>query len=167
MKSHKKDCHWNTFLFDLCLVLFPRIWLKVKIVQIYSRRSWTSFTRQITSIQKKQIMLNCSWRNLSQAQLRFIKINFLGLALLKDMVIVFTISHVQSQIERGFSINKEVIIVNLENKSLCAQWLVYDALKCFKKDAHDIEITAKMVTSCKFQERCAWYWNNCQNGYIM
>jgi hypothetical protein len=27
--------------------------------------------------------------------------------------------------------------------------LVYDALKCCKKDAHDIEITAKMVTSCK------------------
>ena len=67
----------------------------------------------------------------------------------KVMVIVFTISHGQSQIERGYSINKEVTIENLENKLLCAQRLVYDALKCCKKDAHDIEITAKMVTSCK------------------
>ena len=67
----------------------------------------------------------------------------------KIMVIVFTISHGQSQIERGFSINREVTIENLENKSLCAQRLVYDALKCCKKDIHDIEITTKMVTSCK------------------
>ena len=40
-------------------------------------------------------------------------------------------------------------MVNLENKSRCAQWLVYDALKCCIKDEHDIEITAKMVASCK------------------
>ena len=65
------------------------------------------------------------------------------------MVIVFTISHGQSQIERGFSINKEFTIENLLNKSLCAQQLVYDALKCSKKNVHDFEITAKMVTSCK------------------
>ena len=148
MKSHKKDCHWNTFLFGLCLVLFPRIWLKVKIVQVSSRRLWTSFTRQITSIQKKQIMLNCSWRNLCQPQLRFIKINFLDLALLKVVVIVFTISHVQSQIERGFSINKEVTIVNLENKVPMCSVVGIWRLKVF-------------------QERCAWYWNNFRNGYIM
>ena len=65
------------------------------------------------------------------------------------MVIVFTFSHGQSQIVRGFSIIKEFTIENFENKSLCVQRLVYDALKCCKKDAHDIEITAKMVTSWK------------------
>ena len=32
LKSYRKACHWNTFLFDLCLVLFQRIWLKVNIV---------------------------------------------------------------------------------------------------------------------------------------
>ena len=64
-------------------------------------------------------------------------------------VIIFTISRGQSQIQRGFSINKEVTIENLENKLLGAQRLVYDTLKCCKKDAHYIEITAKMVTSCK------------------
>ena len=65
------------------------------------------------------------------------------------MVIVFTILHGQSQIERVFSINKEATIENLKNKLLYAQWLVYDALKCCLKDAPDIEITAKMITSCK------------------
>ena len=67
----------------------------------------------------------------------------------KVMVIVFTISHGQSQIEWGLCISKEVTIENLGNKSLCAQRLVYDTLKCCQKDPHDIEITAKMVTSCK------------------
>lgn len=65
------------------------------------------------------------------------------------MVIAFTISHGQNQIESGFSINKEVTIENFENKSLCAQQLVYETLKCCKKAVHDIEITAKMITSCK------------------
>ena len=47
--------------------------------------------------------------------------------LLKVMVIVFTIPHGQNQIERVFSINNEVTIENLENKSLCDQRLLYDA----------------------------------------
>ena len=77
LKSYKKGRHWNTFLFDLSLVLFQRIWLKVKIVQLRSRMSWIRFTWQITSIQKKEIMPNCSWRSLSQVQLRFTKMSFL------------------------------------------------------------------------------------------
>ena len=63
-------------------------------------------------------------------------------------MIVFTISHGQSQIERWFSINEEVPIKNLKNKLLSLQRLVYDALKCYKKNGHDIEITAKMITLC-------------------
>ena len=70
-------------------------------------------------------------------------------------MIVITISHTQSQIERGFSIIKEVTNKNLQNKLLRAQRLIYDALKCYKKDAHDIEITAKMVTTCK--AACSMY----------
>ena len=67
----------------------------------------------------------------------------------KVMIMVFCISHGQSQIERGFSINKEVMVENLQNKSLCAQRLVCDVLNSSKKDIHEIEITNKMVTSCK------------------
>ena len=53
------------------------------------------------------------------------------------------------------NINKEITIENLENKPLCAQRLVNDALKCCKKDANDTEITAKMFTSCK--KACSRY----------
>ena len=68
---------------------------------------------------------------------------------LRSSLFVFTFSHGRSQIERAFSMNKEATVENLENKLLRAQRLVYDALKCCKEDTHDIEITAKMVTSWK------------------
>ena len=45
LKSYMKDCHWNTILFDLCLVLFQRIWLKVNIVQVSLRKLCTSFAQ--------------------------------------------------------------------------------------------------------------------------
>ena len=57
-------------------------------------------------------------------------------------------SHEQSQAERGFSINKE-IIENLHSSSLSAQRIVYDYLKASKKNIHDVEIRNKMLTSCK------------------
>ena len=78
------------------------------------------------------------------------------------MVIVFIISHGQGQIERGLCINKEVTIEKLENKLLCAQQLLYDALKCCKKDYHDIETTAKMVSSCK--TTCSKYVITCEEA---
>ena len=46
---------------------------------------------------------------------------------------IFTLSHGQSQVERDFSINKEIIIENLHSSSLSAQRVVYDYLKASKK----------------------------------
>ena len=44
-------------------------------------------------------------------------------------IIVFILSHGQSNIERGFSVNKEILVENLSTSSLIAQRLVYDYLK--------------------------------------
>ena len=41
---------------------------------------------------------------------------------------VFIFSHGQSFTERGFSVNKEVVDYNMEEKSLTSQRLVYDAI---------------------------------------
>ena len=57
--------------------------------------------------------------------------------------------HGQNQVERGFSINKEIVIENLHSSSFSAQCIVYDYLKASKKNMHGIEITNKMLTSCK------------------
>ena len=67
----------------------------------------------------------------------------------KVFIFIFTLSNGQSQVERGFGINKEIVIENLHSSSLSAQRIVYDYLKASKKNIHDIEITSKMLTSCK------------------
>ena len=66
----------------------------------------------------------------------------------KVFIFTFTLSHGQSQAERGFSINKEIVIENLHSSSLSAQCIVYD-LKASKKNIYDTEITIKKLTSCK------------------
>ena len=43
--------------------------------------------------------------------------------------LIFTLSHRQSTIERDFSVNKEVLQDNLDEKSLISQRLVYDSLR--------------------------------------
>ena len=63
---------------------------------------------------------------------------FLGLYLVnesqfKDLwhicKIIFILSHGQSSVERGFSVNKEVLQDNLQETSLISQRLVYDTLQ--------------------------------------
>ena len=67
----------------------------------------------------------------------------------KVFIFIFTLSYGQSQVERGFSINREIVIENLHSSSLSAQRMVYDYPKASKKNIHDTEITNKMQASCK------------------
>ena len=66
------------------------------------------------------------------------------------MLIVFVVLNAQAQIERGFSVNKETMIENLEAESLHSQCLVYDSIKASpKREIHEIEIGNKMLLLCK------------------
>ena len=65
------------------------------------------------------------------------------------MICIFTFSHGQSQIERGFSINSELLVENLKEKSICAQRLVSDFIKSSDKGIHEIEIDIQLLLSCK------------------
>ena len=69
--------------------------------------------------------------------------------MLKAIKMVFIIPNGQAQVERGFSINKEMVIENLHAQSLCALRLVYDSIKATKKEVDEIEISKKMLISCK------------------
>ena len=40
------------------------------------------------------------------------------------MIFVFTLSHDQSQVERGFNINDDILVENMHNNSLIAQRIV-------------------------------------------
>ena len=56
------------------------------------------------------------------------------------VICIFTFSHCQGEIERGFSINKSLLAVNMYEKSICAQWLVSDFVKSSNKEVHEIGI---------------------------
>ena len=59
-------------------------------------------------------------------------------------------SHDQSNFERGFSVNKEVLQDNLQAKWLFSQRLIYDTLICTDSELHSFTISPALYKSCKF-----------------
>ena len=62
--------------------------------------------------------------------------------------LIFVLSHGQSQSERGFNINKEMLIENLEEKSLIGQRLVYDHMSSIGTKIEDFTVSNKLALSC-------------------
>ena len=65
------------------------------------------------------------------------------------MLFVFTLSHGQSQVERSFSINDDLLVKNLKAESVCAQRIVYDYIKASGKVVYDLTIDNALVLSCE------------------
>ena len=63
--------------------------------------------------------------------------------------IIFTLSHGQADIERGFSVNKELLIENMRQKSLVSQRIVCDQLSDYTNQLHEYKIEKKLFLSCK------------------
>ena len=85
---------------------------------------------------------NVSMQHLDKFYGEFLHKNQQYKSMWKIFIFIFALSHGQSQVERGFSINKEIVIENLHSSPLSAQCIVYDYLKTSKKNIHDIEITS-------------------------
>ena len=64
------------------------------------------------------------------------------------MIFVFTMFHGQSNVERGFNINNDIVVENLRKESLIAQLLMYDHMHAKDVGAHDIALTDKLRRSC-------------------
>ena len=60
---------------------------------------------------------------------------------------VFVLSHGQATIERGFNINKDVLVDNMHELSLISQRLVYDQIH--GQDISKMTIPREMIHSCK------------------
>ena len=69
-------------------------------------------------------------------------------ALWNVMIFVFTMFHGQSNVERGFNINNDIVVENLRKESLIAQLLMYDHMHAKDVGAHDIALTDKLRRSC-------------------
>ena len=63
--------------------------------------------------------------------------------------IVFVLSHGQSAIEYGFSVNKDLIVENLGEQSLIGQCLVYDYFTSLNTNIYEYVIPNNLVRSCK------------------
>ena len=62
---------------------------------------------------------------------------------------VFTFSHGQASIERGFSINMELFVENLQEESIVCQRMVYNHANCSGKSITEVPMTNALLKSCK------------------
>ena len=56
---------------------------------------------------------------------------------------ILILSHGNATLERGFSVNKECVVMNLEKERLVAQRLVYDTVQV-AGEGHEIDIDKEM-----------------------
>ena len=66
----------------------------------------------------------------------------------KVMIFVFTLSHVQAQIERGFNIIADLLVESLTSPSIVTQRRIYDHLSVTKSSPHGFEIKDELRVSC-------------------
>ena len=76
--------------------------------------------------------------------------NYISSEEFKDLWYVFKIVFVLS-LERGFSVNKEILQENLQEKSLISQWLIHDTSGCSNNaQVPTFTISSTLKKSCKF-----------------
>ena len=63
--------------------------------------------------------------------------------------LVFTLSHEQAAVERGFSVNKELLVENLQQLSLVSQRIVSDYLTDFGKFIFKLPLTNAFLKNCQ------------------
>ena len=63
--------------------------------------------------------------------------------------IILTMSHGQASVERGFSINKSLLVENLSKESLISQRIIYDHMKVNDLQSHELEIMPALRKSVK------------------
>ena len=61
---------------------------------------------------------------------------------------LLTLSHSQATVERGFSINKEVLTPNLKKVSLTAMHLIHDTISTQQVEVANFDITEELFKSC-------------------
>ena len=64
------------------------------------------------------------------------------------MQLILTLSHGQATVERGFSVNKEVLAPNLQETSLVAIRLVHSSMQAAKCKVADFVVNDALLSSC-------------------
>lgn len=72
-----------------------------------------------------------------------------------ECIYVFVLSHGQADVERGFNINKDSVVENLQQLSLKVLRCMYHALIAMDAKPHNFHITNAVVVECK--QACSQY----------
>ena len=62
---------------------------------------------------------------------------------------IFVFSHGQSAIERGFSVNKQLLVDNLQEKSSVSQQIVYDHINSNEIKVQENDLSSGVLKSCR------------------
>lgn len=73
----------------------------------------------------------------------------------KVVKMVLIMSHGNASVESGFSVNKELLIENMEEDTIVAQRIVFDAIRVAGMDVTRIDISNKMI-GCVRQSHSAY-----------
>ena len=70
--------------------------------------------------------------------------------------LIFVLSHGQSFIERGYSVNKQLMDTNMKEKSFLSQRIVYDKITSDNISINSFFITPELQKSCTLlaSQRC-------------
>ena len=71
----------------------------------------------------------------------------------KLCTIIFVLSRGKSAVERGFSIKKELLVENLQEKSLVSQRMVHDHNSTNRININEYELPSDLLKSCKLSNR--------------
>ena len=63
--------------------------------------------------------------------------------------VIFVLPHGQTSIERGFSVNEDLLVENLNQQTRIGQRKVYDYFSSLVIDIHEYEIPPGLTKSCK------------------
>ena len=67
----------------------------------------------------------------------------------ESLKIILTLSHGQAAVERGFSINKSILVDNLKTESLSSQRIVHDHMNVHDIESHEIIISPELRKSVR------------------
>ena len=66
----------------------------------------------------------------------------------QTLQLLLTLSHSQAAVERGFSVNKEILVPNMQEESLQAIRLIHSSMLAQKISVADFVIPEKLLSSC-------------------
>lgn len=135
----------NQLLNDLLSILVESNWIDGHTADTASRE----FKSLIDTLNKVGALSSFDGQNdrLDNFWMKFLKTNSAvdTSSIKRVLILSLLISHGNANLERGFSVNKEVLIDNMGEETIVAQRVVYDFIQAMGGDISKINITKSML----------------------